>query len=128
MKRPRNVETIAIKPMAGIIMAQEIPERSVRIRARIIGIKALTEPNIIAPVVLESMRSFREIGARSKRSNDRFFFSNVIITESMEVVPNNTEIAITPGSSSGILYSVAGDRLKSIMAEVGFQFTIEFVG
>ena len=114
MKRPRNVETIAIRKMAGIITAQEISERSVRIRARIIGIKALTEPNIIAPVVLDSMRSFREIGARSKRSNDRFFFSNVIITESIEVVPNNTDIAITPGGSAGILSQELPDFMKNI--------------
>ena len=103
--------------MPGNTIIHEILERSVRNKARIMGTTALAEPNKIAPAVLASIRSSRETGARSKRSNDRFFFSNVIVTASMEVVPNRTDIAITPGSSAGMLSEPLPDLIKNMLVQ-----------
>jgi hypothetical protein len=57
-------------------------------------------PKRIAPVVLEIIRRLRLIGASRSLSKDRFFLSKVMVTASIDVVPNNIEIDITPGSIS----------------------------
>jgi hypothetical protein len=103
MKSPRNVDTIPISKIAGTASDQATPERSARNAAIIIGTKALATPKRIAPEVLASMRSSREIGARSSRSNDRLRLSKVMVTDSIEVVPKSIEIVTTPGRSARIL-------------------------
>lgn len=113
-KRPRNVETIAIISTAGNAAAQATCERSARNKARITGTKAFAIPNKIAPAVLANIRSPTGIGASSKRSKERPFFSNVTVTASKEVVPNRMEIAITPGSSERTLSSPRPDLMKNI--------------
>jgi hypothetical protein len=60
------------------------------------------------------MRDVREIGARRRRSKDRFFFSNVTVTESMEVVPKRIEMATRPGRREGMLSSPLPDLMKNI--------------
>ena len=111
---PRNVETIAIRIIAGITIIQDIVERSVKKRAKTIGTTAFTDPKKMAPEVLANIRSFKEIGARSNLANELFFFSNVIVTANIEVVPNKTERAITPGKSEGMLSSPRPDLIKNI--------------
>jgi hypothetical protein len=64
---------------------------------------------------LANIRWFNEIGARRSRSKDRFFFSKVIVTASIEVVPKRTEIAITPGSMAGILSRPLPDFMKNML-------------
>ena len=64
-----------------------------------IGMKELATPNRIAPLVLANIKSSNEIGASNRRSKEWFFFSNVTVTASMEVVPKRMVIAITPGKS-----------------------------
>ena len=114
MKSPRKVETIPIRMMAGITSDQAIPDRSVRNAAIIIGTKALTTPKTIAPEVLASIRSSRDMGARSSLSNDRLRFSNVMVTASIEVVPKRMEIVITPGKRDKMLSSPLLDLMKNI--------------
>jgi len=114
MKRPRKVDTIPIRIIAGITSDQAIPERSVRNAAITMGTKALTTPKKIAPEVLASIRSSSEIGAKSNLSNDRLRFSNVMVTASIEVVPKRTEIVTTPGSNARMLSSPLPDLMKNI--------------
>jgi len=54
------------------------------------------------------------MGARSKRSKDRPFFSNVIVTDSRLVVPNKTDMATTPGSNPIMLSSPCPDLMKNM--------------
>jgi hypothetical protein len=103
IKSPRNAETMAISMTAGNTITHETVDKSLRNIARTRGTSALTEPKKMAPAVLDSIRKFNEIGASRSLSNERFFFSNVTVTASIEVVPNSTEIAITPGSRSAML-------------------------
>ena len=114
IKSPRKVETIPIRMMAGITNDQTIPVRSVRNAAIIMGTKALTTPNRIAPEVLASIKSSRDMGARSSLSNDRLRFSNVMVTASIEVVPNRIEMVITPGKSASTLSSPLPDLIKNM--------------
>jgi hypothetical protein len=60
------------------------------------------------------MSSSNGIGARSNRSNERFFFSNVTVTANMEVVPKRIEIEMTPGNSVRMLSSPLPDLIKNI--------------
>ena len=61
------------------------------------GTNALAIPKKTAPDVLESMRALSEMGASRRRSKDRPFLSNVMVTESIDVVPKRIDIATTPG-------------------------------
>jgi len=114
IKSPRKVDTIPIRIIDGITNDHAIPERSTRNAAIIIGTKALTIPKKIAPEVLASIRSSREIGARSNLSNDRLLLSKVIVTASIEVVPKRMEMVITPGRSARTLSNPLPDLMKNI--------------
>jgi hypothetical protein len=114
MKSPRKVDTIPMRIIVGTTRDQAIPERSDRNAAITIGTKALAIPKRIAPEVLASMRSSREMGARSNLSNDRLRFSNVMVTASMDVVPKSIEMVITPGRSVRILSSPLPDLMKNM--------------
>jgi hypothetical protein len=85
IKRPRKVETIPIRIMAGITKDQAIPDIYVRNAAIIMGTNALTIPKRIAPEVLANISNSSEMGARSSLSNDRFRLSKVRVTDSKEV-------------------------------------------
>ena len=98
INRPRKVDVTAIKNTPKIIDSQFIPERSTTNEAKRTGINALMIPKRIAPVVFANISKFRLTGASKRRSNERLFLSKVIVTESMEVVPNKMDSAITPGS------------------------------
>lgn len=114
MKRPKKVDTIAVRIIAGITRAQAIPERSARKAAIITGTKALTIPKKIAPEVLASIRSSSDIGARSNLSKERLRLSNVIVTDNMEVVPKRMEIVMTPGKRDRTLSSPLPDLMKNM--------------
>ena len=100
--------------IAGITRDHAIPDRFVKNAAITMGTKALTTPKSIAPEVLASMRSSREMGARSSLSNDRLRFSNVMVTASIEVVPKRIEMVITPGKSARTLSSPLPDLMKNM--------------
>ena len=81
-----------------------------------IGTKALKIPKSIEPAVFARTMVFMLIGASSSLSNDLLFLSNVIVTASMEVVPNKMLIAVNPGKMS-IISTVCCDRKKNINAQ-----------
>jgi len=56
------------------------------------------------------------IGAINNLSNERLLLSNVIVTASIEVVPNNTLIAIKPGSNPSIPISPC-ERISCISVQ-----------
>ncbi len=114
INKPKKVDDIAIKIIAGINIIQIIPERSAKNSAIIIGINAFNIPKIIAPDVLASINKFNGIGANSNLSNDLLLFSNVTVTASMEVVPKRIDTATTPGRIFGILSKPEPDLMKNI--------------
>jgi len=114
MNSPRNAEAMPISKVAGNTDDQTTPERSARNAAIVMGTKALATPKRIAPEVLASIRSSREMGASSNRSNERLRFSKVMVTASIEVVPKRMEIVITPGSSVRTLSSPLPDLIKNM--------------
>ena len=114
INRPRNVDTTAIRMTARRKTDHTIPERSTRNTAIITGTKALVIPNNIAPDVFANMRSSSDMGARSNLSNDRFFFSKVTVTASMDVVPNRIDMATTPGSTAMRSSILLPDLIKNI--------------
>ena len=114
MKSPRNVDTIPMRMMAGATSGQVIPDRSVRNAAITMGTKALATPKRIAPEVLASISSSKEIGAKSNLSNERLLRSKVIVTASIEVVPKRTEMVTTPGKSDRTLSSPLPDLIKNM--------------
>jgi hypothetical protein len=63
-------------------------------------------PNNIAPVIFAVISSSILIGANNNLSKERDFLSNVMVTESMEVVPNRMDIATIPLNTSSILNTV----------------------
>jgi hypothetical protein len=71
----------------------------------------------MAPVVLASIKSSREIGASSRRSKERPFFSNVTVTASRLVVPKRTDRASTPGRRERTPSSPDPDRMKNIAVQ-----------
>lgn len=114
IKSPRKVDTIPIRIIAGITSDHAIPERSTRNAAIIMGTTALTIPKKIAPEVLASIRSSREMGDRSNLSNDRLLLSKVIVTVSIDVVPKRIEMVTTPGRSARTLSNPLPDLMKNI--------------
>ncbi|AHM58132.1 hypothetical protein EAL2_808p06290 (plasmid) [Peptoclostridium acidaminophilum DSM 3953] len=73
-------------------------------------------PKMIAPVVFASISKFRLIGASKSRSKERLFLSKVIVTESIEVVPNRMDSAITPGSMP-LISTALSDLTKNISVQ-----------
>ena len=117
MNRPRKVEARAIISTAGTNTSQLTWPRSTRNEAMTTGTKALTAPNRMAPLVLASISSQKGTGASSSRSKLRFFFSKVMVTASMEVVPNSTDTATTPGSTSGMAPRPEPVRMKNMAVQ-----------
>lgn len=114
---PRNVDEIAIKRIAGSTNNQLMGGRSRNIDPTIIGTIAFRHPNRIAPLVLENMSDSRLKGASSNRSKEAFFFSKVIVTASMDVVPKSIEIEITPGKRVSMLSRPCPERIKNIVVQ-----------
>ena len=96
---PSSVEVTAIKNTARNTAPQLMPERSMKNAAKITGTNALNNPNNIAPDSFAITNVLKEMGASSNRSKDLPLRSNVLVTASIEVVPNNTLMPIRPGSS-----------------------------
>ena len=63
------------------------------------GIMLLKMPNSIAPVIFANTNSSVFNGAINKRSNERDLRSNVMVTESIDVVPNRIDMATMPGNT-----------------------------
>jgi len=116
MNKPKKVEVIEISTIPKIADNQSIPDISATNEANNIGTKALTIPNTIAPVVLASIRRLRLMGASNSLSKERLFLSKVIVTASIEVVPNRTDKAITPGKIP-LIFKVLSDRMKNIRVQ-----------
>lgn len=102
INRPNKEEVIAINMTAMTVIFQLIPIKFVKNAAKTTGTKALIIPNNIAPNILATTNMFILIGANNNLSNERPLRSKVIVTASIEVVPNNTLMAIKPGSNSKI--------------------------
>lgn len=100
MKSPTKVELIAINRRLGITCHQSMPDRSIRREATSMGTIALRMPITIAPDVLAIMSVSNGIGASRRRSNDFAFFSKVMVTANMEVVPKRMESERMPGRIS----------------------------
>jgi hypothetical protein len=113
MKRPRNVDVTAMRNTPTAKDNHATPDKSTKNEAIITGIKALTMPKTIAPVVLAIISRFRLMGESSNRSKERLLRSNVMVTESIDVVPNNTDRAITPGRMS-LISTGESERTKNI--------------
>lgn len=116
---PRSVEVTAIKKTANSTAPQLIPARSIKKDANSTGTKALNSPNNIAPESLAATIVLREIGASRSRSKERPFLSKVIVTASIEVVPNSTLMAIRPGSNVLIsdIFIPPDDRINCISVQ-----------
>jgi len=99
MKRPRKVDAMEVSVTAPRAGPHAIPSIPPMPRAMATGTRAFAIPKMMAPSVLASISSSSDMGARSSRSKDRPFFSKVTVTASMEVVPNKTATATTPGST-----------------------------
>ena len=54
------------------------------------------------------------MGAKRSLSKERFFFSKVMVTASMEVVPKSMEIATTPGRMVDTVPRPVPDLMKNI--------------
>jgi len=116
INKPKKVEVKAINITPNKTKTQFIPDKSVKKEAKITGIKALTIPNKIAPVVLANINKFKLIGARSNLSKDLAFLSKVIVTANIEVVPNNIDKAITPGNMP-LISILDVDLIKNIKVQ-----------
>lgn len=112
---PVNDEVTAIIKIAGIKSPHFTALRSIKKLAKMTGTNALKMPNIIVPVIFASTITLILIGASRSRSNDLPLRSNVIVTASIEVVPNKTLIEIRPGSSSDIF--PPGERMSCISVQ-----------
>jgi hypothetical protein len=119
MNNPRKVDVTAIKTTPEKSKGHWMPPRSTKNDANRTGMNALIIPKMIAPVVFASIRRFRLIGERSNRSNERLFLSNVIVTESMEVVPKRIDSAMTPGRMALISTSLPLRKKNIRVHEMG---------
>jgi len=117
MSRPRKVEVTAIIRMAGKTTLHATMDRSTINAAINMGMHALTNPKKKAPAVFANTRSSSEIGASSKRSNERLFFSKVMATANMEVVPKKTDSDIKPGR----IDKKSGEALSVLMKNMPAQ-------
>ena len=113
-RSPRKVETTPVRIIAGMTRDQAIPERSARNAAMMTGTKALITPNRIAPEVLASIRTSKEMGASNSLWKEPLRLSKVMVTASMEVVPKRMEIVITPGKSDRTLPNPRPDLMKNM--------------
>ena len=109
---PVNDDVMAISKTASKSIPQLTALKSIKKLAKMTGTNALKIPNRIVPAIFASTMRFKLIGASSNRSNDLPLRSKVIVTASMEVVPNRTLMEIRPGSNSRILPS--GERMSCI--------------
>ena len=116
INKPNKAEVTAIKITATSVSPQLISLKSIKNAAKTTGTNALTIPNKIAPRILAMTNALTLIGATNNLSNDRLLLSNVIVTARMEVVPNNTLIAIKPGSNSAIPISPC-ERISCIRVQ-----------
>jgi hypothetical protein len=116
INNPKKVDVTAISTTLINVDNQFISKRSTTNEAKNRGIKALMIPKRIDPVVLASINRFRLMGANSNLSKDLLFLSKVIVTESMDVVPNKTDKAITPGSIPRIS-TLLVDLIKNISVQ-----------
>ena len=116
IKRPKNVEVTARKKTLAKTINQFIPAKFIRNEANTTGMKAFRRPKRIAPEVLASIKIFKSMGARSKRSKERLLLSKVMVTANIEVVPNKMDMAMTPGK---MLRISTGDweRTKNIRVQ-----------
>jgi hypothetical protein len=116
INKPNRAEVNAIKKTAMITRGQYVPLKSAKFAAKATGTKAFTIPKIIAPDNLAKTSVLILIGARSNLSKERDLFSKVIVTASIEVVPNRMLIAIKPGSNS-IISTFPGERTSCISVQ-----------
>lgn len=114
--KPSKAEVTAIRTTEIRVRPQLTPLRSARNAAKTTGTKALTIPNKIAPSILAETNILILIGANNNLSKDLLLFSNVMVTASMDVVPNNILMAIKPGNSSTIPIS-PDDRINCIRVQ-----------
>ncbi len=100
MNNPRKVEVTAIRITLNNTVIQFTPDKSIMNEAKIAGISAFKVPKNIAPVVLANIKRFKLMGASNNLSKERLLRSKVMVTASIEVVPNSTDKDMTPGRIS----------------------------
>jgi hypothetical protein len=106
MNNPSNVD-ITDKKIIPIIRTIQLATTALKYRTENnIGIMLLKIPNNMAPLIFAVINHSILIGATNNRSNERDFLSNVMVTDSMDVVPNRMDIATIPGKTSSILKAV----------------------
>jgi len=116
INRPRKVDVTAISTTLIIAEIQFTPDKSTKTAAKSTGMKALRMPKRIAPVVFASIKRFKLMGASNNLSKDRLFRSKVMVTASIEVVPNKTDKDITPGRIP-LISTALSDRMKNISVQ-----------
>jgi len=100
INKPNKAELTAIKITAITTALQLILLKLMKNAAKIIGTNALKMPNNIAPSIFANTRILILTGASNNLSKERALLSKVMVTASIEVVPNRTLIPVKPGSSS----------------------------
>jgi hypothetical protein len=116
MNRPNKADATAMRKTPATAVPLSIPFKGTKNAANATGIKALIKPNKTAPKILAKTKVPIPMGATSRRSKERLLFSNVTVTANMEVVPNNTLMAINPGRSSS-MPTLPFERISCIKAQ-----------
>lgn len=119
INKPKKVEVIEIKKILTIAGSQLISERSVKSTAKNRGTRALKTPKIMAPLVLANIKVFKSIGANKSRLKEACFFSKVIVTASIEVVPKRIDKDIKPGKKPGISTGASVLKKNIKVQEIG---------
>jgi hypothetical protein len=111
-EQTQKVEATAIMKMAGTTSAQFTCERSSETGQNDRD-KSVDHAKENCTARLGQHQQLQEMGASSKRSKSVSFLE-VTVTDNREVVPNKTEMAITPGSRVSMLSRPLPDRIKNI--------------
>jgi len=98
MNKPIKVDAMEIKIIAAIKIWNGVLNRFTKNTAAIKGTKAFAVPKSIAPEVFANIIRLKGVGESNTLSKVLLFFSNVMVTESMDVVPKRIEMAIIPGN------------------------------
>jgi len=106
MNNPSNVEIMDKRIIPEMRIAQLATKALKYKTENKTGTMLLKIPNNIAPEIFAIISSSILIGANNNRSKERAFLSNVIVTDSIEVVPKRIDIPTIPGKTSSMLNAV----------------------
>lgn len=98
INNPMKVDAMEIRITARIMKDKFISEEFIKKVATMNGTKAFAIPKMIAPRVFANIIRLKGKGESKILSKVLLFFSKVMVTESMDVVPKSMDMAIMPGS------------------------------